>query len=711
MRKVLAKVLVFCSALTLTACDFLAFLKPQDEPTNNNNQGGGGDDNPPPVVEPSITSVSVAASKEYCIGDVYNANDIIVTASYDNGTTREFDSSTIKATEITDPNGQKHNKSSAFDRAGDYHVEYKVRLDNKSYYPNLDFSIETGFNTTGFTLQSFELSKDLVLRSGDVLNDKLDNLELLLHWNNGNEYYTYSKVESTGFTFSLKKQGDGLTEYIDEELEALSTYDLTISYGTLTYSYELFVPGNYYRLSIEDNNIIYTDIDDSTSPSKGDVKMLIIPITLSGNYTDTWTNSRLSEIDGYYFGMDEDKISLKKYYETASFGQMNVSGLVTDPYVETNPNLTSDNIQNSGSYSKLFTLIANAVDFIKTEYPEIDLDDYDLNDDGAIDNIHLITNFNTDSYRTGTGENPWSTPLWPHKSGTGNTGTKASPVANVYSISAINHVQDGITAIHEQGHIFGLDDYYDYAQTDVDYVGCADMQSYNMFDWNSFSKFAVGWIEPYVITGPTDITIQAASINGDCLVIPANPETFSNSAFDEYFLIELFSPYGNNAMNYPVRGVYQGSVWDYYSNNYANLGDYGVRLYHVNAQLYKYTYTDGFVPVDGKIGNNRVWQVTDNNIYDYPNRYFDDFADYKLLSVIQRGGVDTFGSTASGARHYLSSTDLFRQGDVFTFDAYKQFLTKTNAVPSTMNNGETFPYKITFTEMSATEVTVKVELA
>ena len=95
--------------------------------------------------------------------------------------------------------------------------------------------------------------------------------------------------------------------------------------------------------------------------------MLIIPITLSGNYTDTWTNSRLSEIDGYYFGMDEDKISLKKYYETASFGQMNVSGLVTDPYVETNPNLTSDNIQNSGSYSKLFTLIANAVNFIKTE--------------------------------------------------------------------------------------------------------------------------------------------------------------------------------------------------------------------------------------------------------------------------------------------------------------------------------------------------------
>ena len=282
----------------------------------------------------------------------------------------------------------------------------------------------------------------------------------------------------------------------------------------------------------------------------------------------------------------------------------------------------------------------------------------------------------------------------------------------VYSISAINHVYDCVTAIHEQGHIFGLDDYYDYSDSGVDYIGYADMQSYNMFDWNSFSKFSVGWISPYVVTGPTELTIQAASINGDCIVVPANPDTFNNSAFDEYFLIELFSPYGNNVVNYPKNGTYQGSTWDYYCNNFEDLGDYGVRMYHVNAQTYRWTGS-GFVEFNQHVTNQYVYIPTDNDGYNYSGRssYFTDWANYKELAIIQQGGVDTFGSTSSSARHFLSEDDLFHQGDVFTFNAYKQFLTKNNTVPSTMNNGETFPYKITFTAMSATQTTVKIELA
>ena len=716
MKKVLVKILVFCSAFTLTACDFLAFLTP-----NNSGNGGGGGDNPP---APSVTvsSVSITNNKVYCIGDSYSNDDNVITVNYSNGTSNEVPSSYIRTSKITDPLGQTFSKSSQFNRAGSYYLKCTVRVEGTNYNAETNFSVQSGFVTTGFTLESFELSSTPAFRSGEVVNDRLDNLNFLLHWNHGDEYYLYNKsTDTNGFTFSVNKQGDGLNEYIDEELEAGTSYSLIISYGAISYKYDFTISNNYYRLNSEDIKKTYSSLENNlapqkggcVSPSKGSVKMLIIPITLIGNYTDTWTTARLSEIDGYYFGMDTDKISLKKYYETASFGQMNVSGLVTEPYTETSTSLTSSAIQSDTSYAKLFQLIKNAVNYIKTNYPSINFDDYDLNDDGAIDNIHLITNFNTSSYKDGTGESPWSTPLWPHKFQTGETGTKASPVANVYSISAIDHVYDGITAIHEQGHIFGLDDYYDYGQTDVDYVGYADMQSYNIFDWNSYSKFSVGWISPYVVTGPTELTLQAASINGDCLVVPADPETFSNSAFDEYFLIELFSPYGNNIMNYPVNGAYQDNAWEYYSNRYGDLGSYGVRLYHVNAQLYKYT-GGSFVPYDDdEIPNSYLYQATDNNIYDYSGRanVFDDYADFKHLAVIQRGGVDTFGSTDSKARHFLSKNDLFRQGDVFTFDAYKQFLTKTNAIPTTMNNGEIFPYKITFTEMSATQVTVKVELA
>ncbi len=702
MKKTLFKIIALVSTLSLSACDFLSFLRPHvdDNPT----------DHETPYVKP--TEVNVVDNNEHHIGDTYSTEGIVVTATYSDNTQKTVELSNVQVDKIKNPQNKTIDKNSALDRAGTYRVDFRVNLKGTIFMPNITFDVATGFATSGFVFQSVEYANTLTFCQGEVVRNRLSNIDLLLHWNHGDEYYNYNiNTDTTGISFSLRKQGDSTTEYINTALEKDESYNLILTYQSYSYTYAFVARANYYRLNSEDIINTCTDFDDSIAPSKGNVKMLVIPITLSGSYTDTWTTDRLGEIDGYYFGTDTNKMSLKSYYETASFGQMNVSGSVVAPYVETSSSLTSQAIQSDESMAKLFTLISNAVNYVKTSHPEINLDDYDLNDDGAIDNIHMITNFNTNTYREATGESPWNTPLWPHKYATGDIGTKSSPEANVYSISAIDHVYDCVTAIHEQGHIFGLDDYYDYAQTDIDYVGYADMQSGNLFDWNSYSKFSCGWISPYVVTGPTEITIQAASLNGDCIVIPANPETFNNSAFDEYFLIELFSPYGNNIVNYPVNGVYQGSTWEYYSSRY-NLGGYGVRFYHVNAQQYRYT-SGGFVEINEHITSpGYYYRCADNNAYDYERRssYFEDYADFKHLAIVQRGGNDTFGSTSPGARHYLTSADLFHQGDVFTFNQYKQFLTKTNAIPTTMNNGETFPYKITFTAMSATQTTVKVEL-
>ena len=705
MKKLLHKLVIFSSMFALTGCDLLAIFNHGE---NNNNNNNNNNNTTTPAV---ITSVSVEDNKVYKIGDTYSSDGIVVTASYDDNTEKVLTDYYLTVGKITTPLNEEVNKTTPFNRAGAYSVAYRIRVDSKSYFTDVHVDIASGFDTEGYVLQTIEYANTLVFNQDEVVKDRLTNLPLLIHWNHGDEYYDYNiNTNTLGISFVLRKEGDGLTDYLETPLEADATYTLILSYQSYNYSYQFTVGGNYYRLNASDITNIQTDLDDDISPSKGNVKMLIIPINLNGNYTDNWTTQSLSNIDGYYFGEDEDKLSLKSYYETASFGQMNVSGLVTEPYNETSTSLTSDLIEADSSMNKLFTLISNAVEYIRSNYPQINLDDYDLNDDGAIDNIHLITNFNTSTYANQTGNEVWSTPLWPHKYQTGSHGTKTSPVANVYSISAINHVKDGVTAIHEQGHIFGLDDYYDYSDSGVDYIGYADMQSYNIFDWNSFSKFTVGWISPYVVTGPTELTIQAASINGDCIVVPADPTTFSNSAFDEYFLIELFSPYGNNAVNYPKNGEYKGSAWSYYSETYENLGNYGVRLYHVNAQLYTWGGS-GFVEFDEHItGNEYIFKPVDNNAYNYSRwSYYQDYADYKQLAIIQQGGTDTFGNTSQNVRHFLSGADLFHQGDVFTFNQYKHFLTKTSAVPTTMNNGETFPYKITFTAMSATQTTVKIE--
>ena len=68
MKKVLAKILVFCSAFTLTACDFLAFL-------TSNDLGNGGDY--PPASSATVSSVLITNDKTYCIGNSYSNEDLM----------------------------------------------------------------------------------------------------------------------------------------------------------------------------------------------------------------------------------------------------------------------------------------------------------------------------------------------------------------------------------------------------------------------------------------------------------------------------------------------------------------------------------------------------------------------------------------------------------------------------------------------------------
>ncbi len=449
-----------------------------------------------------------------------------------------------------------------------------------------------------------------------------------------------------------------------------------------------------------DLTITASDLNAGYAPSTGEVKVLVIPITLSSSdealnegytYVRSWTDTILDTLEDNFFSTSVIDTSFKNYYEEVSFGQMEVSGMVAEPYVETDSSLVAEEIMNDRSYRKLFQVIANAVTYIQNHNSNIDWSDYDLNDDGCIDNVHLITNFNTTLYSSQTGNEVWATPLWPHKYQTNNVGTLSNPTANVYSISAIDHIDDAITAIHEQGHIFGLDDYYDYSYSGVDYIGYADMQSYNMFDWNSFSKLTQGWVSPYVVTGEEDsvtISISPASSSGNLIIIPADYSTWNGSAYDEYFLIELFTPSGVNT-----------DFWTNYCNDYYDLGDGGIRLYHVDSRLY-----DGNGETDDP--SNASWGC--NNTYDWEssNGGNSAWSDYILLSLLQAGGNNTFGSLSG--RSYLNESDLFQSGDVFTFSEYTSFLTKSHADVTTMDNGETFPYTITFDYVSKYSATITI---
>ena len=135
--------------------------------------------------------------------------------------------------------------------------------------------------------------------------------------------------------------------------------------------------------------------------------------------------------------------------------------------------------------------------------------------------------------------------------------------------------------IHELGHAFGLYDYYDYVSfkgQGIDSVGHFDMQSYNLGDWNPFSKFACGFLDPYVVQDVEDsITIRlgASAEKPHAILIP-KPSGWNGTAFDEYILIDVCAPVGATGYDWP----FVKNTWEKKKNA---LG--GIRIYHVDARL------------------------------------------------------------------------------------------------------------------------------
>lgn len=350
--------------------------------------------------------------------------------------------------------------------------------------------------------------------------------------------------------YSNYKDPDGETFDLETPFSKTGKYSVNVKYKD-KYSSALKFDVSKGAYLPEELTFLSEDIQTNYAPAIGEQKMLVIPIKIKPGLTSSyseWTPAKLESLNSYYFSDSSNPVSLTNYYSAASFGQINISGMVSDVYEETSNALNMVAINNDDTYEKLFKVIENAVAWVQNHYPQQDWSEYDTNGDGCLDSVHLVSNFVT-------GPGDWSIPLWPHMFETRNTGTLSNPVANVYSMSAINHVDSAITAIHEQGHIFGLQDYYDYSndgQSNRDYVGGADMQSHNVFDWNSFSKLSVGWTKPLVVDGSEDtvkVTLRPASSTGDCLIVPT-PGTWNGSAFDEYILIELFTKVGNNVRDW-----------------------------------------------------------------------------------------------------------------------------------------------------------------
>ena len=445
---------------------------------------------------------------------------------------------------------------------------------------------------------------------------------------------------------------------------------------------------SFYRAP--DQGIIYYDVSRAgemdSVPAIGDVNLLVIPVIIDG-YRSAATSKTRSDIQKVMFGETNDTSweSVASFYQKSSYGKLNLSGSVTNWFDSGYSSSDMISLENR-NIDSVSILMEDAIEWVRNTQPQIDLKDYDNDSDGHIDAVWMIYSAPSD-----LNDVFWAYVYWNYRNQ--NNKNTANPTPFAYAWASFDFMYegygtsgiDGHTFIHETGHLLGLDDYYDY-DGKTSPMGVIDMMDNNIIDHNGFSKFALGWTNPYIVTGDADIEIYPASLNGDAILLAAD---WNGNPFDEYILLELYTPDGLNERD--SNSAYPG-------NNSRGFTIPGIRMYHVDARLYdtqENTYVDS-LNSNAYIGasNSESWSFLDTNK-----------GKFKLLSLVD----------ANKNARYLSSpyaiannNTLFTQGKVFAFQDYKSAFPLGNSLK--MNDATTFPFSIEFSQVNSDIAKIKIRV-
>lgn len=471
----------------------------------------------------------------------------------------------------------------------------------------------------------------------------------------------------------------------------------------LAYTYDDYTAYNAYRI---DN-----------CPLTGNPKLLIIPIwfTDSDNYITNKDNVR-SDIQKAYLGTTSETgwHSVKTYYQAESMGNMNLTGVVTD-WVDVGQSSTYYGASGSTGQSRTKDLVSTVVD---SYFGSSSRSSFDTNNDGYLDGVMFI--YGAPDYRA---ESSSKGNLWAYCYWVQGSSSISNPQPNVYFWASYDFMYgsnaysrtgrssynggntshcsiDAHTFIHEMGHVLGLEDYYDYGSEGWKPAGGFSMQDYNVGGHDSYSVMAYGWADPYIPTGSMTITIEPFQTSHD-LILLANHSV--NSPFDEYMLLELWTPTGLNKFD---------CDYEYASGYDKGPNVPGIRLWHVDGRLVKsngYSWGTTFY-TNPKTGN--VYHAFNNNsdTDPYSGRgcaYIEATGDtnyvyYNLLQLIRNKTSESYTSTS-----YLSRYDLFVEGDSYSQSTFKnQFPLSTN-----MNNNSALGWSFAIDSLDSSGATITVTKA
>ena len=479
----------------------------------------------------------------------------------------------------------------------------------------------------------------------------------------------------------------------------------------------------------------YNAYGSTYCPTKGDVKLLVIPVWFSDSQLKTGIATATREtvredIRKAYFGSESETgwHSVKSFYENESTvdgeNLLNLTGTVSEWY-DCGETSSTYRIDNSANNSLTGSFVKEATNWYFNNHPSDSRQNYDSNNDGFIDAVMLIY-AHPDFQAMGNDANYQNFWAYCHWVDSNKNISNPNPSAffwasydfmyggthkvGMYSGGDTSHCTiDAHTYIHEMGHVFGLDDYYDYSNQ-KNPSGCFSMQDYNIGGHDPFSLIAFGWAKPYIPTDSCEITLKPFQTNHDVILLTPEFNSYG-SPFDEYILLEYYTPTGLNELDVHYK----------YRNSISGPNDYGIRVWHVDARVVAWFGPKkedvDITSVSANLNMGRpVLQAFRNTYYSddpYSNDYCSPlgsaYSEYNMLQLI-RNNESAYVYKASKNLNYnesFAASDLFKANDTFTIQKFsKQFVKgNTNKLNSGLSLGFTFKVK------SLTNNEAKIEIS
>ncbi len=432
-------------------------------------------------------------------------------------------------------------------------------------------------------------------------------------------------------------------------------------------------------------------------PSSGSPKILVIPVECSDYSFEDYDSDWKTMLSNAFFGDSTNTgwESVSSFYEKSSYEQLKIEGEVS-PAIKFN--LTQ--MEMIKQYENYSNKNLNYTDYILqscldtlNEKTDIDLKEYDTNNDGYIDAVWLVYSM---PYKK-TSNFLWAFTTW------ASSKTKWDSVyASCYSWASFQFLtsqdyrsfttrsyvncSDAHTFIHETGHMLGLDDYYSYVDGNTDTpMGGVDMMDFNIGDHTAFSKYLLGWIEPTVITpdylekNNNTISLSSMTEDGQFLLLPIYKNgamDYNETAFDEYLLMEYYTPTGLN----------QKDTSGYGTSKLATYSKPGVLVYHIDARIGKVIGTSEGNKWNGEVYDTLPQYVSGSQwgqIYTYTYIFnntksysyvtnLDESGNYyrgRLISILPKSGKKIQGSYTG----YSNINSLYRAGSSFNSKTYNDF--------------------------------------